>query len=112
MNKSKVDYHKKFFKSNCINIKNTSKKNPFIAYNSKTLKVPRALSLNSDNNITNPHVIVNIFYDYRASVDETSKLNLKPWHNHFSEHLKSQCSNKVFIQSKDNIKYPTSTGSS
>ena len=58
--------------------------------------VPRTLS-HGENTITNPCEIANVFNNYFASVADTAKQNIK----HFSEYLKHQCNNSMFIQPAD-----------
>ena len=62
--------------------------------------VPRTLS-HGENTITNPCEIANVFNNYFASVADTAKLNIKYSHKHFSEYLKHQCNNSIFIQPTD-----------
>ena len=62
--------------------------------------VPRTLS-HGENTITNPREIANVFNNYFASVADTAKLNIKYSHKHFSEYLKHQCNNSIFIQPTD-----------
>ena len=62
--------------------------------------IPRPLS-HGENTITNPCEIANIFNNYFASVAETAKQNINYSHKHFSEYLKHQCNNSIFIQSTD-----------
>ena len=54
-----------------------------------------------DNTITNPCEIANIFNNYFASVADTAKQNINYSHKHFSEYLKHQCNNSIFIQPTD-----------
>ena len=62
--------------------------------------VPRTLS-HGQNTTTNPCEIVNIFSNNFASVAETAKQNINYSHKHFSEYLKNQCNNSIFIQPTD-----------
>ena len=62
--------------------------------------VPRTLS-DGENTITNPCEIANVFNNYFASVADPAKLNIKYSHKHFSEYLKHQCNNSIFIQPTD-----------
>ena len=62
--------------------------------------VPRTLS-HGENTITNPCEIAIAFNNYFASVADTAKLNIKYSHKHFSEYLKHQCNNSIFIQPTD-----------
>ena len=62
--------------------------------------VPRTLS-HGENTITNPCEIAIAFNNYFASVADTAKLNIKYSHKHFSEYLKHQCNNFIFIQPTD-----------
>ena len=62
--------------------------------------VPRTLS-HGENTITNPCEIANVFNNYFASVAETAKQNINYSHKHFSEYLKHQCNNSIFIQPTD-----------
>ena len=61
---------------------------------------PRTLS-HGANTTTNPCEIANIFNNYSASVAETAKQNINYFHKHFSEYLKHQCNNSIFIQPTD-----------
>ena len=61
--------------------------------------VPRTLS--HGENTTNPCEIANVFNNYIASVAETAKQNINYSHKHFSEYLKHQCNNSIFIQPTD-----------
>ena len=70
--------------------------------------VPRTLS-HGENTTTNPCEIANVFNNYFASVAETAKQNINYSHKHFSEYLKHQCNNSVFIQPTDPISYLLST---
>ena len=63
--------------------------------------VPRTLS-HGENTTTNPCEIANVFNNYFASVAETAKQNINYSHKHFSEYLKHQCNNSIFIQPTDN----------
>ena len=62
--------------------------------------VPRTLS-HGENTTTNPCEIANVFNNYFASVAETAKQNINYSHKHFSEYLKHQCNNSIFIQPTD-----------
>ena len=62
--------------------------------------VPRTLS-HGVSTTTNPCEIANVFNNYFASVADTAKLNIKYSHKHFSEYLKHQCNNSIFIQPTD-----------
>ena len=62
--------------------------------------VPRTLS-HGVNTTTNPCEINNVFNNYFASVAETAKQNINYSHKHFSEYLKHQCNNSIFIQPTD-----------
>ena len=62
--------------------------------------VPRTLS-HGENTTTNPCEIANVFNNYFASVAETAKQNINYSHKHFSEYLKHQCNNSLFIQPTD-----------
>ena len=62
--------------------------------------VPRTLS-HGVTTTTNPCEIANIFNNYFASVAETAKQNINYSHKHFSEYLKHQCNNSIFIQPTD-----------
>ena len=64
--------------------------------------VPRTLS-HGLNTTTNPCKIANVFNNYFASVAETAKQNINYSHKHFSEYLKHQCNNSVFIQPTDSV---------
>ena len=45
--------------------------------------------------------IANVFNNYFASVADTANLNINYSNKHFSEYLKYQCNNSVFIQPTD-----------
>ena len=62
--------------------------------------VPRTL-LHGENTITNPCEIANVFNNYFVSVADTAKQSIKHSHKYFSEYLKHQCDNSIFIQSTD-----------
>ena len=62
---------------------------------------PRTLS-QVVNTTTNRCEIANVFNNYLASVAETAKQNINYSHKHFSEYLKHQCNNSIFIQPTDN----------
>ena len=62
--------------------------------------VPRTLS-HGENTTTNSCEIANVFNNYFASVAETAKQNINYSHKHFSEYLKHQCNNSIFIQPTD-----------
>ena len=62
--------------------------------------VPRTLS-HGENTTTNPCEIATVFSNYFASVAETAKQNINYSHKHFSEYLKHQCNNSIFIQPTD-----------
>ena len=62
--------------------------------------VPRTLS-HGVNTTTNPCEIANVLNNYFASVAETAKQNINYSHKHFSEYLKHQCNNSIFIQPTD-----------
>ena len=62
--------------------------------------VPRTLS-HGVNTPTNPCEIVNVFNNYFASVAETAKQSINYSHKHFSEYLKHQCNNFIFMQPTD-----------
>ena len=57
--------------------------------------VPRTLS-HGENTTSNPCEIANVF-----SVAEIGKQNINYSHKHFSEYLKHQCNNSLFIQPTD-----------
>ena len=63
--------------------------------------VPRTLS-HGVSTTTNPCEIANVFNNYFASVAETANQNINYSHKHFSEYLKHQCNNSMFIQPTDN----------
>ena len=65
--------------------------------------VPRTLS-HGDNTITNPCEIANVFNNYFASAADTAKQNINYSHKPFSEYLKHQCNNSIFIQPTDSEK--------
>ena len=62
--------------------------------------VPRTLS-HGVNTTTNPCEIANVLNNYLVSVAETAKQNINYSHKHFSEYLKHQCNNSIFIQPTD-----------
>ena len=62
--------------------------------------VPRTLS-HGENTTTNPCEIANAFNNYFASVAKTSEQNINDSHKHFSEYLKHQCIDFIFIQPTD-----------
>ena len=62
--------------------------------------VRRTLS-HGQNTITNPCEIASVFNNYFASVADTAKQNINYSHKHFSEYLKHQCNNSIFIQPTD-----------
>ena len=62
--------------------------------------VPRTLC-HGVNTTTNPCEIANVFNNYFASVAETAKQNINYSLKHFSEYLKHQCNNPIFIQPTD-----------
>ena len=62
--------------------------------------VPRTL-FHGVNTTTNPCKIANVFSNYFATVAETAKQNINYSHKHFSEYLKHQCNNSIFIQPTD-----------
>ena len=63
--------------------------------------VPRALT-HGENAITNPCEIASMFNNYFASVADAVKQTINYSHGHFSEYLRHQCNNSIFIQSIDN----------
>ena len=65
-----------------------------------TSTVPRTLS-HGENTTSSPCEIANVFNNYFASVAETAKQNINYSHKHFSEYLKHQCNNSIFIQPTD-----------
>ena len=101
MKRNKQNYYKKYFESNLNNSQNTWKGIKSITTMENIIStVLRTLS-HGENTITNPCEIANIFNNYFASVADTAKLNIKYSHKHFSEYLKHQCNNSVFIQPTD-----------
>ena len=62
--------------------------------------IPRTLS-HGENIITNPCETANVFNNYFASVADTAKQNINYSYKHFSEYLKHQFNNSIFIQSTD-----------
>ena len=54
-----------------------------------------------ENTTTNSCEIANVFNNYFASVAEIGKQNINYSHKHFSEYLKHQCNNSIFIQPTD-----------
>ena len=62
--------------------------------------MPGTLS-HGENTITNPSEIANVFNNYFTSVADTAKQNINYSHKHFSEYLKHQCNNSIFIQPTD-----------
>ena len=53
-----------------------------------------------ESTTTSPCEIANVFNNYFASVAEIGKQNINYSHKHFSEYLKHQCNNSLFIQPK------------
>ena len=51
-----------------------------------------------ENTITNPCEIAKVFNNYFASVANIAKQKSNYFHKHFSEYLKHQCNNSIFIQ--------------
>ena len=101
LKRSKQNYYKKYFESNLNNSKNTWKGiKSIITMKNVISTVPRTLS-HGVNTTTNPCEIANIFNNYFASVAETAKQNINYSHKHFSEYLKHQCNNSIFIQPTD-----------
>ena len=101
MKRNKQNYYKKYFESNLNNSQNTWKGIKSITTMENIIStVLRTLS-HGENTITNPCEIANIFNNYFASVADTAKLNIKYSHKHFSEYLKHQCNNSIFIQPTD-----------
>ena len=103
MKRSKQNYYKKYFESNLNNSKNTWKGiKSIITMKNVISTVPRTLSLSHGKNTTiNPCEIANVFNNYFASVAEIGKQNINYSHKHFSEYLKHQCNNSLFIQPTD-----------
>ena len=62
--------------------------------------VPRTLS-HGENTTTNPCEIANAFNNYFVSVAKTAEQNINNSHKHFSEYLKHQCNDSIFIQPTD-----------
>ena len=101
MKRSKQNYYKKYFECNLNNSNNTWKGIKSILTKKNVIStVPRTLS-HSDNTTTNPWGIANVFNNYFASVADTAKQNINYSHKHFSEYLKHQCNNSIFIQPTD-----------
>ena len=65
--------------------------------------VPTMLS-HGENKITNPCEFANVFNNYFTSVADTGRQNIKYSYKHFSEYLKHQHNNSIFIQSTDSDK--------
>ena len=63
--------------------------------------VPRALT-HGENAITNPCEIASMFNNYFASVADAVKQTINYFHGHFSEYVRHQCNNSIFIQPIDN----------
>ena len=59
-----------------------------------------------ENTTTSPCEIANVFNNYFASVAEIGKQNINYSHKHFSEYLKHQCNNSLFIQPTDSEGIP------
>ena len=88
-------------KKNLNNSKNTWKGIKFIITTKNIIStVPRTL-FHGENTITNPCEIANVFKNYFASVSDIAKQNFNYSHKHFSEYLKHQCNNSIFIQPID-----------
>ena len=99
MKRSKQNYYKNYFESNLPNSKNTWKGiKSIITMRNAISTVPHS---HDENTTTNPCEIANILNNYFASVAETAKLNINYSHKHFSEYLKHQCKNSIFIQPTD-----------
>ena len=62
--------------------------------------VPKTLS-RGENTITNPCGIANVFSNYFPSFSDTARQKINYSHKHFSEYLKHQCINSIFIQPTD-----------
>ena len=78
MKKTKQAYYEKYFETNRNNIKNTwtGIKSP-ISFKTVASNVQTVLSLDNGNTITNSYDIANIFNNYFASIDETTKKKKK-----------------------------------
>ena len=59
--------------------------------------VPWTLS-HDEKTITNPFETANVFNNYFASVADAAKKSINYSHKNFSENLKYQCINYIFIQ--------------
>ena len=100
MKKSKQAYYK-FFGRNWNNINNTWKGiKPFISLKTVTSIEPTILSLDNGDTITHPYYIVNNFYNYFASLTETTK-SIKYSHKYFSGYLSNETSSTIFLQPTD-----------
>ena len=62
--------------------------------------MPRTIS-QGENLITNPYDVANIFNNYFSSVADTAKEKIKNSHKHFSDYLKNQSNNAIFIEATD-----------
>ena len=62
--------------------------------------VPTTLS-HGVNTAKNSCEIANVLNNYLVTVAETAKQNINYAHKHFSEYLKHQCNNSIFIQPTD-----------
>ena len=90
--------NEKYFESNLNNSKNTWKGIKSIITKKNVISTVRWTISHGENAITNPCEIANVFNNYFASVADTAKLNINYSHKHFSEYLKHQCNNSIFIQ--------------
>ena len=100
MKKSKQAYYK-FFGRNWNNINNTWKGiKPLISLKTVTSIEPTILSLDNGDTITHPYYIVNNFYNYFASLTETTK-SIKYSHKYFSGYLSNETSSTIFLQPTD-----------
>ena len=99
MKKSKQVCYKKYFETKWNNVKNTLKGiKSLISLKSVTSSAPTVLFRDNGNTIiTNFYNIVNTINNYCASIDETTKNNIKYPHKHFSDYLKEEYDCKIFL---------------
>ena len=104
---SKQNCYKQYFDSDRNNLKVTWKGiKSFRTLQNITTSVTRTIS-QGKNTITNPHEIANIFKNYFSSVAGTNRQSIKYSHKHFSDYLKYQCNNSIFIQSTESKEITT-----
>ena len=93
MKKSKQACYDIYFERNWNNIKNTWKGiKSLISLNTVASHVPTALYLDDGDTIRNPYDIAHAFYNYYASIAETTKKSIKYSCKHFSDYLSNETS--------------------